>query len=718
MNDETVKNGRKTWLNEGSQQMSGYTEIETRPADLIEDGCEGDFSRVNELYQQEQGDQPWWKSQFFISQPVLFGTWDGVFTSVMINIFGVIIFLRSGWIVANAGIGLGVLIVLCSVSVVLISVLSAIGICERCKVESGGVYFLLSHVLGSRIGGAVGLLYCFGQSVGGALCLMGFAESISSLITVEESAQPWIQRAMATAVVFLLGGLNLAGVKWVIKLQFLLLATMLLAALDFFIGSFINAADTSLLLPDIINGTSENGTVEEITSGGFVGWNGTVMSMNAGPDFMDGETWFSVFGVFFPTATGVMAGINMSGDLKNPSKDIPTGTLAALGVSTFLYLSFMIVLGATCERSALFNDYLIVAKVSAVELLLLAGLYISSLSSSLGAFYGTPRVLQSIASQKVIPVIRVLAHGRGPNRLPIYALMVTSIVTLLFIWIGQLNTLAPIVTMPFLLTYAFIDYAYFALAQTFNIQQMREERFKQQRAASPHIDLQMAEVVKPIPKVYGAGTPDSIPSDLDMLFPERLHHRNPTRRQNSESSNGLLSSPDDHSSLPSEDVSSVNSVEVNGTAGSRKQNRKSNIGRKSRSWYSTMSNRWVSLFGVFIKISIMFAVNWIYALVCIGSVFVVWVYIGQANPGVNPGVSADFKMFTWLRQCFEHVICKKRQGYEQIVVPSGIPDLDIQADQLTEENDDFSSRSRYHQSSTVKGKSFDLADSQEVALVP
>jgi len=77
---------------------------------------------------------------------------------------------------------------------------------------------------------------------------MGFAESIYSLITVEESAQPWIQRAMATAVVFLLGGLNLAGVKWVIKLQFLLLATMLLAALDFFIGSFINAADTSIYI--------------------------------------------------------------------------------------------------------------------------------------------------------------------------------------------------------------------------------------------------------------------------------------------------------------------------------------------------------------------------------------------------------------------------------------------------------------------------------------
>lgn len=110
--------------------------------------------------------------------------------------------------------------------------------------------------------------------------------------------------------------------------------------------------------------------------------------------------------------------------------------------------------------------------------MLLAGLYISSLSSSLGTFYGTPRVLQSIASQKVIPFIRVLAKGRGSNRVPVYALLVAAVVTLIFIWTGQLNTLAPIVTMPFLLTYAAIDYAYFALAQQFNIQQAREERFK------------------------------------------------------------------------------------------------------------------------------------------------------------------------------------------------------------------------------------------------
>lgn len=112
---------------------------------------------------------------------MLFGTWDGVFTSCLINIFGVIVFLRSGWIVGQAGILSAVLIVFATgtlknshpnidnyffvvlVFTALVSVLAAVGICERCRVESGGVYFLLAHVLGSRFGGSLGLLYCFGQ---------------------------------------------------------------------------------------------------------------------------------------------------------------------------------------------------------------------------------------------------------------------------------------------------------------------------------------------------------------------------------------------------------------------------------------------------------------------------------------------------------------------------------------------------------------------------
>lgn len=139
-------------------------------------------SSANEIYAEEQGEKPWWRSNFFISQPVLFGTWDGVYTSCLINIFGVIVFLRSGWIVGQAGIVASFAIIFCSVVIGLVSVLSAIGIVERCRIESGGVYFLIANTMGSRVGGSIGLLYCFGQAVGCALNVLGFGESVAGLL--------------------------------------------------------------------------------------------------------------------------------------------------------------------------------------------------------------------------------------------------------------------------------------------------------------------------------------------------------------------------------------------------------------------------------------------------------------------------------------------------------------------------------------------------------
>lgn len=72
--------------------------------------------------------------------------------------------------------------------------------------------------------------------------------------------------------------------------------------------------------------------------------------------------------------------------------------------------------------------------------------------------------------------IKLFFPQRGPNKVPIYSMTVVAIVTIGFILVGDINTLAPIVTMPFLLTYACIDYSYFALAQTFDIQIRRDER--------------------------------------------------------------------------------------------------------------------------------------------------------------------------------------------------------------------------------------------------
>ncbi|GLV37601.1 uncharacterized protein CBL_13874 [Carabus blaptoides fortunei] len=572
-------------------------------------------SGANELFAEEQGDVPWWKSNFFISQPVLFGTWDGVFTSCLINIFGVIVFLRSGWIVGQVGVICGVLIVLATVFVALISVLSAVGICERCRVERGGVYFLIAHILGSRFGGSLGLLYCFGQAVGCALNVLGFGESMAGLINLAGSK--WVERGIASAAVLLLSVINVAGVKWVIKLQFILLVILLLAGLDFMVGSFVHTDEES----------------------GFDGWLSGNLVNNTWPDYKDGYNWFTVFGVFFPTVTGILSGINMSGDLRAPSTDIPNGTLSAITTGLFLYLVFVLFLGATCTREALLNDFMIAAKVSAVRVLLLAGLYVSSMSSCLGAMYGTPRVLQSVANENVIPGIGVLAMGRGPNKVPLYAMAVVATVTLTFILIGEINTLAPIVTMPFLLTYACIDYSYFALAQTFDIQHQREARYSSHQYASTSPSEQYSPLQEEV-------------NDLDTLFPERTRHKTLGRESGSETISSVSITPNDRRE-PDQPIHS-----------------------KSKNWYSSLCNRWFSLFGT-------------------------------ANPAVKPGLAAEFKFFRWLKSVFYRCIGKRVYQYEQIVVTPVLANVDVRSAQLNEDNEDFASRRRYHQSAVVQGHMVD-----------
>lgn len=198
---------------------------------------------------------------------------------------------------------------------------------------------------------------------------------------------------------------------------------------------------------------------------------------------------FTVFGVFFPAVTGVFAGVNMSSDLYNPNRSIPIGTFSAIGTSLIIYSLFIVGLGGTCARDVLLNDYLIAQKVSAIGLFLLAGLYISSLSSCLGALYVTPRIIQNMANENIIPALKIFSQGRGPNKVPDYALFMFSVIVFIFIIIGNINTLAPIVTIPFLLTYASVEYAYFSLAMTFDIQITRETRFMTtSEAYSPTFD--------------------------------------------------------------------------------------------------------------------------------------------------------------------------------------------------------------------------------------
>uniref|UniRef100_V9KDV4 Solute carrier family 12 member 8 n=2 Tax=Callorhinchus milii TaxID=7868 RepID=V9KDV4_CALMI len=739
------------------------SKVEDKPI-LFQNGSSGsqNVRHVQELFHEDaQVSQsqvkPWWKVQIFVWEPVLFGTWDGVFTSCMINIFGVVLFLRTGWLVGNTGVLLGMFMVTLVVSVALVTVLSGIGVWERCSLGSGGVYSMLSTVLGGRVGGTFGLLYVFGQCVTGAMYITGFAESIADLLDLSNI---WAVRGISIAVLMGLLGINLAGVKWIIRLQLLLLAMLAIATMDFVIGTF------SHLDPDY----------------GFVGYSEELLRNNTLPDYSPEESFFTVFGVFFPTATGVMAGFNMSGDLQKPASNIPIGSLAALGISWFLYLVFVFLLGAICTREALRFDFMIAEKVALVGLLWLLGLYISSLASCMGSLYGAPRILQCIAQERVIPVLGFLGQGKGPNKTPIAAICLVGLVTMAFILIGQVNVLAPIVTINFMLTYSAVDYAYFSVCMSYDIQQNAKAQHKD-ISRSPRTSQPL---ILDRPQNYGTDGPIrgstngsllEFNKDMSQIFHPMVSQdkqekmkknrrkektlnrsvrlkkvRKPAKETLQDSfmldfdnsnttvkeDNDLVSEgkavgdlanqgPEDQELQDLSTSVGPQTLEANQNGNNyvtasteqyftdvedsleprrygsteRQKSQETEIYAMPTSFYSKLCNHWLSFIGAIISIVIMFVIHWIYALMNIAMALFTYFYIGQMSPGLPLGLANDFNFFRWIQEVFKN-LQRKRPAYEkQIVMPPPFTTVGMATTQLTEENADFASRDRYHCSSVI-----------------
>uniref|UniRef100_A0A8C0IPG2 Solute carrier family 12 member 8 n=1 Tax=Chelonoidis abingdonii TaxID=106734 RepID=A0A8C0IPG2_CHEAB len=663
--------------------------------------------------------KPWWKIQLFVWEPVLFGTWDGVFTSCMINIFGVVLFLRTGWLVGNTGILMGMFLVSFVVVVALVTVLSGIGVCERCSIGSGGVYSMISTVLGGQVGGTIGLLYIFGQCVAGAMYITGFAESISDLLGFSST---WAVRGISLAVLLGLLGINLAGVKWIIRLQLLLLFLLAVSTLDFVIGSFTH------LDPEH----------------GFVGYSKELMFNNTLPDYSTGESFFTVFGVFFPAATGVMAGFNMSGDLQKPEASIPLGSLAAIGISWFLYIVFVFLLGAICTRESLRYDFLIAEKVSLVGFLFLLGLYISSLASCMGGLYGAPRILQCIAQEKVIPTLAFLGHGKGRNKTPVAAICLTSLITMAFVFIGQVNILAPIVTINFMLTYIAVDYSYFSVSMSYILQQKpKRTQREESRVVNSAQPLTFAKTSR-----YGSdgiiqsrsdGTLLEFTKDMDQLF-KPLNKDPGTRKEKEERDKNLnqkvklrkIKKPAkqtlqdsflldlDHNIAPApycctktsepSDESLQSFAEQSHQSErnlclSSQQNQELEIQRMPVSFYARFCNHWLSLVGAIGSLVIMFVIQWIYTLINLSVAIILYFYIGQMSPGLPPGAAANFRFLSWIRLGLVNS-CRRPSPEEQIVVTPSFATVGMETTQLTEENADFASRDRCHHSSVIRREEF------------
>ncbi|XP_013870595.1 solute carrier family 12 member 2 isoform X2 [Austrofundulus limnaeus] len=415
---------------------------------------------------------------------VKFGWIKGVLVRCMLNIWGVMLFIRMTWIVGQAGIVLACVIVCMATIVTTITGLSTSAIATNGFVRGGGAYYLISRSLGPEFGGSIGLIFAFANAVAVAMYVVGFAETVVELLNgVGAVMTDEINdiRIIGTITVIVLLGISVAGMEWEAKAQIFLLVVLITAIINYFIGSFIS--------------------VKSKESFGFFGYDGKIMWENMGPDFRNGETFFSVFAIFFPAATGILAGANISGDLADPQMAIPKGTLLAILITGIVYLGVAISTGSCIVRDAsgkvndtvsshfmtncteaschfgfdfsacrngsatcnhgLHNDYQVMSLVSGFSPIISAGIFSATLSSALASLVSAPKVFQALCKDNIYPYIGIFAKGYGKNNEPIRGYILTFGIALVFILIAELNTIAPIISNFFLASYALINFSVF-----------------------------------------------------------------------------------------------------------------------------------------------------------------------------------------------------------------------------------------------------------------
>eukprot|EP00163_Fabomonas_tropica_P020036 TRINITY_DN351_c0_g3_i1.p1 TRINITY_DN351_c0_g3~~TRINITY_DN351_c0_g3_i1.p1 ORF type:complete len:854 (+),score=209.64 TRINITY_DN351_c0_g3_i1:936-3497(+) len=414
------------------------------------------FGRNPDRVSQDEGDEEAEDDEANKGKkPTKFGTWDGVFARCLLNIFGVIMFLRLTWVVGHAGAGFATLIILASVCTTTCTALSLSAITSNGEVKGGGAYYLISRSLGPEFGGVIGILFSIASAIAVSMYIVGFAETIVSLMgdSTITSGGSWDIQVVSLLTLVVLFIIAIVGVSWVVKLDLIQLFLLFVVIIACFIGAFAGP---------------------ERPGDGYFRFSSTLLKDNTSADYREGETFWSVLAVFFPAVTGVMAGANISGDLKDAQVNIPVGTLWAVLVSTIVYIGLAWMIAGTMARdvvdaagvasasAGLFNDSLLMRHMAMVPAFVYIGVICATLSSALASLVGAPRVFQAVCKDNLFPFLRYFGRGHGASEEPYEAYVLTFVIAAIFLVVGDLNSIATLITNFFLISYAVVNYACFA----------------------------------------------------------------------------------------------------------------------------------------------------------------------------------------------------------------------------------------------------------------
>ena len=372
-----------------------------------------------------------------------FGAFGGVFTPAILTILGVIMFMRAGFVVGQAGIKQALLILLIAKSITFLTALSIAAVSTNTEVKGGGSYFLISRSLGPEFGGTIGLTLWAAQALAVPFYILGFAESVVQ--TIPALAPHFLTLTLIVAAALFV--LTYVGADWAIRVEFFVLGILVIAIAAFLLGSALHFSPAQF-------------------------------HANFHPEYLPGLSFWAVFAIYFPAVTGIDAGLNMSGDLKDPAKSMPLGTLSAVVVGAVIYGAQILLCGGAAPRAELVETpfkMLVGQAPLGVGFLVVAGVFAATLSSAIGSFVGGPRILQALARDRIFPVLRPLGVGSRKGDEPRRALVLTGVIVFGVLYLcgndptgGPFNVVAAVITMFFLYSYGMINLAAFTEAYTKN----------------------------------------------------------------------------------------------------------------------------------------------------------------------------------------------------------------------------------------------------------
>uniref|UniRef100_A0A674DLC4 Solute carrier family 12 member 7 n=1 Tax=Salmo trutta TaxID=8032 RepID=A0A674DLC4_SALTR len=180
--------------------------------------------------------------------------------------------------------------------------------------------------------------------------------------------------------------------------------------------------------------------------------------------FNDISTFFTLLvGIYFPSVTGIMAGSNRSGDLRDAQRSIPFGTILAIATTSFICILGETIDMMTCVCGVVFGDSvkknLVIGTLAwPSPWVIVIGSFFSCCGAGLQSLTGAPRLLQAIARDGIVPFLQVFGHGKA-NGEPTWALLMTAGICEIGILIASLDAVAPILSMFFLMCYLFVNLA-------------------------------------------------------------------------------------------------------------------------------------------------------------------------------------------------------------------------------------------------------------------